>query len=99
MHHILPVNDIKEHEEESTCHCCPSLIEESGEMILVHNAFDQRELLETAFEKGDLSENITNYILVIWNLYHSREVDYQFFKSKISLAVSTALNHNQDGTQ
>jgi len=39
MLHIIPVNDIKPHEETSTCHCGPSLEMESGEMIIVHNSF------------------------------------------------------------
>jgi hypothetical protein len=44
---ILPTNDIKEHDEESTvCECSPKVIFENGEMIIVHNAFDGRELEE-----------------------------------------------------
>jgi len=42
--HIIPLNDLKEHEEESTCDCCPTLIIENGEMIFVHNSYDGREL-------------------------------------------------------
>jgi hypothetical protein len=33
--HILPINDIEEHEESSTCKCCPSVIFENGEMLIV----------------------------------------------------------------
>jgi hypothetical protein len=44
---VLPVDDIKEHDEDSTtCECEPKIIWESGEMILVHNAFDGRHLEE-----------------------------------------------------
>lgn len=44
---IIPVNDIEEHEEElTTCKCNPKVIFENGEMIIVHNAFDGRELEE-----------------------------------------------------
>ena len=46
MIHILPVGDIKPHEESTTCHCQPKVIMESGEMIVVHSAFDGREALE-----------------------------------------------------
>lgn len=42
MLHVMPINDIKEHEELSTCKCEPNLIMENDEMILVHNAFDGR---------------------------------------------------------
>lgn len=48
--HILPINDIKQHEESSTCECNPSIIEESGELIIIHNAFDGREGAELANE-------------------------------------------------
>ena len=44
--HIVPLNDLKEHEESSTCECCPSVEFENGEMIVVHNSFDGRELNE-----------------------------------------------------
>jgi hypothetical protein len=50
MLHILPINDIEEHEELSTCKCNPKLIEEKGELILVHNSFDKREVIERLFE-------------------------------------------------
>lgn len=43
MINVMPIKDLKEHQEDSTCHCCPSLIMENGEMILVHNSFDGRE--------------------------------------------------------
>ena len=45
--HIIPLNDLKEHTEESTCECCPELIIENGEMIFVHNSYDKRELIDT----------------------------------------------------
>lgn len=41
---VVPVNDIEQHEDnDTTCHCCPSVIFENGEMIIIHNAFDERE--------------------------------------------------------
>ena len=45
--HVLPVNDIKEHVEETTCPCEPEVIVVNGEMIIAHNAYDGRELLES----------------------------------------------------
>ncbi len=47
MIHIIPINDLKEHEEESTCQCCPSLELINGEMMFVHNSYDGRELRES----------------------------------------------------
>jgi hypothetical protein len=51
MLNIVPINDLEEHEESSTCKCNPKLIEENGELILVHNSFDKREFIERLFEK------------------------------------------------
>jgi len=44
--HIIPINDLKEHEELSTCDCCPVVQFENGEMIFIHNSYDGRELKE-----------------------------------------------------
>ena len=42
--HILPVDDTKEHIEESTCECLPQVeILENGDMLIIHNAYDGRE--------------------------------------------------------
>ena len=44
---VLPIDDIEEHDEQSTtCKCNPSVIFEDGNMILVHDAFDGRQELE-----------------------------------------------------
>lgn len=44
--HVLPVNDIKEHKEDSTCECKPKVIFENGDMIFIHNSYDKREHME-----------------------------------------------------
>jgi len=54
MLHIIPLNDLEEHEECSTCKCNPILIIEEGEMILIHNSFDKREF------KKELNSNNSN---------------------------------------
>lgn len=42
--HILPINDLIEHEEKSTCNCEPCVeIVENGDLLVVHNALDGRE--------------------------------------------------------
>lgn len=46
MTNILPRNDLKEHEESTTCDCEPKVIFENGEMIIIHNAYDGREAIE-----------------------------------------------------
>lgn len=41
---VVPVNDVIEHDAESTtCECCPRVEFENGEMIIIHNAIDGRE--------------------------------------------------------
>jgi len=44
--HVLPINDLKEHAELTTCECCPSVKFEDGEILIIHNSFDGRELIE-----------------------------------------------------
>lgn len=45
--HIIPINDLEEHEDRSTCKCMPSLeMLENGDMLFVHNSYDERELRE-----------------------------------------------------
>ena len=44
--HILPISDLKKHEEATTCECCPNVEFENGEMIIIHNSFDKREIKE-----------------------------------------------------
>jgi len=50
--HVLPTKDIEEHTELSTCKCCPRVEKdyENGVVIIVHNSFDGRELVEQANE-------------------------------------------------
>lgn len=50
IYHILPINDIEEHEEASTCKCNPVVKEESGDLLIIHNAFDGREGVELVNE-------------------------------------------------
>ena len=51
MLNILPINDLEEHEETSTCKCEPSIeILEDGELMIIHNSFDGRELVEEFYE-------------------------------------------------
>lgn len=44
--HIIPINDLEEHEESSTCKCMPSVEIVNAEIIVTHNSFDRRELIE-----------------------------------------------------
>jgi len=49
--HILPVNDLEEHEDKSTCKCMPSSeVLENGDLLITHNSFDKREIIEEFFD-------------------------------------------------
>lgn len=48
MLNVLPIDDIEHHEEDTTCKCNPTVVEEGGEMIVIHNSFDGRECVEMA---------------------------------------------------
>lgn len=51
MTHIYPVNDIIEHDlDTTTCECQPKIEEVNGEMLVIHNSYDGRELMEQAKE-------------------------------------------------
>lgn len=44
--HVLPTNDVEEHEESIFCHCNPTQYNFDEGPVIVHNAFDGRELYE-----------------------------------------------------
>lgn len=50
MYHVVPVNDLKEHELSVDCWCNPKRDEEEPEVI-VHYAMDGRENYETGERK------------------------------------------------
>lgn len=43
--YITPINDLEEHTEDSTCHCNPKveIVEDCGDLLIIHNAFDGRK--------------------------------------------------------
>lgn len=46
--HVVPVRDLREHEETRWCWCAPRLErpEPAGLVIVIHNSADGRELVE-----------------------------------------------------
>lgn len=51
--HVIPINDLKEHVEQSTCLCSPCVqILDEGDLLVVHNSYDGRE-----FNENDHSKN------------------------------------------
>lgn len=59
--HVAPLDDIREHILSEDCNCDPEIKElETGEIVIVHSAWDFREVLE-ALESGTLlDENDSN---------------------------------------
>lgn len=47
-YHVLPINDIREHETTGDCWCDPAIEVNSKLPLVVHNSADQRELKENA---------------------------------------------------
>ena len=44
IQHILPINDLKIHIENSTCHCSPEVqLLDNGYLLVIHNAYDGRK--------------------------------------------------------
>ena len=45
--HVVPVNDLKEHDEIGfSCWCDPKIIDEDSGFVVVHNSLDGRENYE-----------------------------------------------------
>ena len=50
-YHITPVDDLKDHEESTTCECEPRLEwQPNGDLIVVHASWDGREAVEEFYE-------------------------------------------------
>jgi len=49
--HVYPVSDLKEHILEGVdCHCNPTVKVVGDALIIIHNAYDHREVIEQANE-------------------------------------------------
>lgn len=47
---ILPINDIQTHSHHALCPCNPKIDTENNNFIIIHNAFDGRDLEEARKE-------------------------------------------------
>ena len=50
MQHVIPTNDLHEHELTTSCECDPTVDWDRG--LVVHNAFDKREEVEEVTGKS-----------------------------------------------
>ena len=55
--HVMPINDLKEHDEDTSCECQPAVeMDDAGNgFLVIHNSYDGREAVETANEILDQS--------------------------------------------
>lgn len=44
--HIIPAFDLIEHSQSINCVCCPEVQELENTTLIIHNAYDKRELVE-----------------------------------------------------
>jgi hypothetical protein len=52
MLHVIPINDLKDHSEDSICECNPKAeILENGDMLIIHNSYDGREIVENIIDE------------------------------------------------
>jgi len=49
--HVLPLNDLKPHEESRQCECRPRVEKQGEGTVVVHNSWDGREILERALDE------------------------------------------------
>lgn len=43
---VIPRHDLREHEEHEGCACCPRVEQHGENALIIHSAWDQREVLE-----------------------------------------------------
>ena len=49
--HVYPLNDLQEHKTVGVdCPCEPTVKVEGATLIIIHNAFDHREIVEQAID-------------------------------------------------
>lgn len=58
--HVYPLNDLREHIIEGVdCPCNPTVEVVGANLLIIHNAFDHREIVEQAIEIMNGDENDT----------------------------------------
>ncbi len=62
MKHVIPFAEIGQHEQTSTCACCPLYVgdtDDGEEMVFAHQSFNGIELLQSGFVKGAFMGHIS----------------------------------------
>jgi hypothetical protein len=62
--HVIPVNDLREHEEneDGSCWCNPRIEQEENGLVIIHNPLDGREILESLDLKR---KDIPNHLALV----------------------------------
>lgn len=53
--HVLPTNDIHEHQESKFCNCCLKVSRSEKGWVVTHRSYDRRELKEPNAITNDLT--------------------------------------------
>jgi hypothetical protein len=79
---VLPLNDWIDHKEDTTCLCEPRIEIINGEMLVVHNALDQRE----KYERKEMKDKNLPMILWSFSIRQRRRITqgkFGFYKSGV----------------
>jgi hypothetical protein len=44
VQHVLPISDLRPHEERASCWCIPDAVSVGEAMLYIHNSMDRREV-------------------------------------------------------
>lgn len=92
MIHILPNNDLKPHTEESTCDCKPSILEQNGEIIIVHNSYDKREFNEVIqYNTEELKQVYEKGLLTKQDIQEMLEIAIQEEEYELAISIRDVL--------
>jgi len=47
---VIPLGDLKPHIESADCECCPTVEVIGASLLIVHNSYDHREIIEQAID-------------------------------------------------
>ncbi len=55
--HVLPLNDLKPHEQSRACECRPAVERYENGDVVIHNSYDGREIAEQACDYAEQAVN------------------------------------------
>lgn len=95
MIHVIPINDLSQHRDASTCWCSPQAVTlDNGDTVIVHQARDGREHLERALDCDDLTEragHFAEYAAKLGQAVEAGHMDGDEFRARISEGVEMLI--------